>query len=433
MPHRRQVYILSARARCSQLAVDLTIQVQLGADFEPPQRPPIAPTLHTPPPPPSPPRPGVPRTETIVENGQTVVVQVASRLRYVTPLRATLSTFFLAEASAEASAEAGASALGNAMGLTMPETTHATVLLNLVADGGTWAQCAPVSGSVPTTPLPCRTGDAPARCVDGARPCAAAADNLRDPSVEFETPAFPDGAALLFIEFALPTEQEYGKLLFDGIEAVDDVVSRGYELVLRDAHHVPLRTQCVPWTSQRVQSHSEGLQHVQHRCADVFATDEDYATLSTVRFVTLTLPGERRMIWFESVTFVLRTLDEFSPSPPAPASPPPLAPQPATPPYSPDPSPPPLLSTLDFFARRAVPDTVLIAEALVEPCGQTSPQCAQHLRERRDTDPEFHFYDLGPSGCCVLLRAHNATADVLTALRTAPETRGGVSGVGHIA
>ena len=411
-----QVYILSAEARCTALALALHEEIILGDDFSPPSLPPVAPDVASPPPPPSPPRPGLPTAE-------------ARRVSYVHATRVLLSTFFLAEVGTDNATITDHT--GNLMGVRSYSTsaTRTATVVALPGDAYAWAQCD--EALLGQRSLPCRSGDAPVRCVDGARPCGATAyDNMLAPSLEmdFSADVTTTDSYLFAVEFKLPEPEEYGRLLFEAVEANDG--ARGYELVLRDAHHVPLAVQCEPWTTQSVQGWTAGLRHVQHRCASVLATEDDYYELARPRYLTLTLPGAMRMIWLEDLVLQWRTIEEFPPRPPPSPDPPPAPPTAASPPFPPDPSPPPVAS-YTWYAGVDLAGTALQSNAtLQEPCQLTRDACSHLLYEQRLRDARFQCFALTESGCCTLHTLTNTTAVVTNALAAAPVTRGGAAGVG---
>lgn len=363
-------------------------------------------------------------------------------MQYVYPARAILSTFFVAEVASSNLSTSVTDFTGNAMGLTSYSSLakRTSTIASLLSDPHQWAMCSLNRVSVGQL-LPCRSGDKPERCIDGARMCGSTVyANMLNPFLELDLTkdvpanALDERAYFFAVEFKLPVEQDYARLLFEGAQAYEGVVSRGYELTIRDAHHIPLRVQCEPWTSQSVQSWTEGLRYVQHRCAKVLATDSDLVELSKVRYVTFTLPGAMRMIWLEDIVLLWRTIDEFPPRPPPSPSLPTLPsapPAPGAPPFAPDPSPPPV-STHTWFPNKALDSSILIIDVALEPCQLTEEKCGHHLYERRLTDAAFTVFELSESGCCYLYKPFNDTNTVKTALQGLSVTRGGVSGVGVV-
>lgn len=382
---RAQVYVLSAEARCTQLA--LTLQeafVFEDASWTPPSFPPIAPDVDPPPLPPPPPSPKVPEGE-------------AAHLTYLDETPAYLSSYFVAEERGDGFA--GSDATGARTPLLQAGATREAVLEQLrtgAAPFGHWAACANASA-----PLPCRTADTKARCLDGARRCADDhLANMRNPWVELDLlEALPavethDTRYFFALEIVLPPEREYGALLFRGVGGAVDV---GYEVHTYDQHHNPTPVRCQTWQAQRLTAYSPGLRAVQYVCLDALASEAAYAAMRAVRHVRLVLPGEVRMVWVDSLRAVFRTLRDSNPSPPPPPGAPPSPPSPGFPPDAPA-----ATGDCDFYegatdATFSLPPSG--ATVLEEPCGLTPKACCTIAHE-----VGAFLFDLSLSGCCTLYK-----------------------------
>jgi hypothetical protein len=392
------VYIVSAEARCSALATSMLQAFVLGDGFSPPMPPPLLdPAPPPPPPPPSPPRPRLPRAED-------------GRIVYQSPLAATLSTHFLGGAEtdpATASTEVGAlMALANVANDTRED------VLQRITNGGLgpmeWAACSEALADR-GAPLPCRTGDFPHRCIDGAEHCGAVEENTRAPWVELNLrEGLPTDRDYYFfaLEVSLPPEPELGSLFFASAQGVSDdrgdVTNRFYELEVFDAHHNPLPVQCKPYHKQSVDFYTAGMTHFQHVCLDALAPDEAYVAMRHVRYVRLTLLGEDRMLWLDGVRVTWRTLDALPPASPPPPPPPPTPPQPGAPP---DPPPPPTAWGCREYAHYAFAGTYAVA--FREPCGLSGEQCCSLAYQHNHTAA----WHLSASGCCTLLDVPDAEHD----------------------
>lgn len=290
------------------------------------------------------------------------------------------------------------------------EILHATTL----QVWSKWAGCSNqqvTSKSSGTPPLPCRTGSSPSTCFDGARRCGTLEENSRDPYVEFVLDFVQSGYYLFAIEFTLPDSPVYGPLLF---KSYYETGGTGYTVTLTDDHRLPLSVECLPLSEQNVVFWIEGLRLVQHRCARVLASDEELEELSRVRHVKITLNGEHRQLWVDSVQLIFRRPIEVSysirvnlsssqtelirvgrkayPSPPVQS--PYLPPQPKAPPDAPFLSDVKNCST--FFGRYDVPQEATVL--LHEPCGITIQDCCQHAHENGADG-----FQINGAGCCDLL------------------------------
>lgn len=373
------VYLLSSSARCSRLATELQQSFVFEGGFSPPSLPPIAPDVAPPPPPPSPPRPSIPRAE-------------SDRMRYVHPSAVLLSTYFVGDNSSVSQLSTDT---GNLMAInTLDPSTR-----NLVVEGlptrtkGTWAQCSSAS-SMADAPLPCRTGDSESRCISGGRHCSKTASNTEAPWLEVDMRNdVPNDRDYYFfaIEFTLPTTPQYASLLF---QSDYDPSNQFYTVSVMDALHTPLRTQCKSYSEQNVDHYTDGLTHFQYVCLNALATDAEYATMRDVRYVRITLTGSYRMIWFEGVRVLFRTLQELPPSPP---------PNPRSPPSPPDPGAPPDQPDIKAAQTCTLYENVSFAPEYVtlvfrEPCGLTKERCCELAYEHNSTT----VFSLSASGCCTL-------------------------------
>ena len=324
-----QVYILSAEARCSRLASAMMTRFVLGDGFSPPTPPPLdvirrEDIYRPPPPPPSP------------LAFATVPDEELGRIAFQSPVAVELSTYFLGGPELDpvtASAETGnAMALDNVANATREAALQA---ITWDLDKPQWAQCSEAlirEGAA----LPCRTGDLPQRCINGARHCGTTDENTRAPWIELDLrgdrPTERD-YHFFALEVALPADPELGPLFFQSAQGVSedigDVTNRFYELEVFDLNHNPLPTQCKAYHKQSIDFYTSGMTHFQYVCLDALADDAAFVAMRDVRFVRLTLLGEHRMLWLMGTRVLWRTLEALPPSlPPPPPPPPPLSPPP---------------------------------------------------------------------------------------------------------
>ena len=376
----------------------------LGTGFSPPALPPIFPAGAPPPPPPSPPTPSIPAEE-------------ARFIKRVSITSATLSTYFVPTVapSPPPYGEAYQRRLQSAaseLGVTTDSATRAELTTQLTALGSEttqWAACTEDLIAL-GAPLPCRTGGAPQRCIDGARACGTADENTRAPFLEldFHDLEVPfNGRAYLFeVEFRIPADEEYGALLFHPPSTYggDVQANRGWKLTVFDHYRIPLSKQCLDWNlGSSATEHTEGLTRVIHACLPATATDADYEELAEARFLKMELIGEFRQIWLDNVnvnfraivepttaadgTIVYRVADAPPPPPPQ-ISPSPSPPHPADPP-----SPPPARAFTWYsqLAPRQWEDRIITEE----PCGLMKEECAA-LADANDASG----FVLSASGCC---------------------------------
>jgi len=393
---RTQVYLLSAEARCNALASAMTSAYLLDASFDPPGLPPLDTVLvpPPPPPPPSPPRPKLPRAE-------------SDHIVYIHPTRVVLSTYFIG--GYETDAATASTATGNLMPLTNLANATRAAALNLSLHPFPYTQWVACPAALTDAPLPCRSGDAPGRCVDGHRRCGTTEANTEAPFMELDLlHEWPTDRDYYFfaMELTLPTAPALARLLFESSQGGDG--GRLYEVTVYDESHNPLPTQCKPAAEQSVDYYQEGFVHFQYVCLEALATDAAYAAMRHVRFVRLTLPGAYRMLWFESVRLVLRTLRDLAPSPPPSPTSPPAPPAPVAPPDAPAPD---ASHVCVEHPGKAFADGLLV-EAIEEPCHLTPAQCCAHAYAFNHTVA----YTLSASGCCTLLGLATPDAGVAAAL-----------------
>jgi len=405
--------VSSAEARCTRLALTLqTAYIYEGDSWTPPHLPPVAPDVAPPPSPPPPPAPAIPFDE------QQHIFHVAATAAY-------LSTYFVAESGGEGP---GADATGARTPLEQEDATRDAVVALIDGGGATyghWAACGQSASA--SAPLPCRSGDTAGRCLDGARRCQTDyADNMREPWVELDLlDALPavetrDQRYFFALEIALPPEEEYGRLLFRAAGGSEDL---GYEVETFDAHHNPTPRRCQTWQDQQVTAHSPGTRALQFVCLPALASEEDYATMRTVRYVRLALPGEMRMVWVDALRPVFRTLRDSEPSPPPPPGPPPSPPSPVFPPDAPA-----VAVECTFYEGQL--DTglslmILEEDMLEEPCGLSPKACCTVAHEVGAT-----LFTVGASGCCMAYTGAVTVPGGLASSLASGATRVGVSGFG---
>lgn len=388
-----QVYLLSAEARCDKLAISMMESFLFDGSFTPPSLPPLE-TVLVPPPPPPPPSPPVPR----------IPREESDRVVYVEPSVVRLSTYFLGES--ETDPTTASTALGNQMALSnVANATRAAALQTITSESlpiSAWAACSTASAAAP---LPCRTGDTPSRCLDGARHCGSTEDNTEAPFLEIDLLSeWPDDRPYYFfgLEILLPRASELATLFFSSSQGGTD--DRFYTVTVYDETHNPLATQCKPYYEQSLDHYTDGLVHFQFVCLEALAEDSAYEAMTHVRFVRLTLTGSYRMIWLEGLTVVLRTTVDLEPSPPPSPGLPPSPPSPLAPP-----DPPPDLRSCAFHNQLVFdPTVVALTEAFVEPCGLSPAECCALAYDHSDT----FVFQLSAAGCCTLF----STDSIPTAL-----------------
>ena len=377
----------------------------LADGFSPPGLPPLA-TLEQPPPPPpppSPPRPKLPRSE-------------SDHIVYLHPEAVELSTYFIGDY--ETDPATASTATGNLMPIAnMADATRKAVFKRITAEAlnyTRWAACSTALIEA-HAPLPCRTGDAPSRCVDGHRHCGTTATITLEPFLELDLRAqWPGDRDYYFfgLDLVLPSAPAHGRLFFESSQGGS--ADRFYEVSVMDEAHNPLPTQCKPYYEQSVDHHTDGLVYLGFVCLEALATDAEYAAMRHVRFVRLTLTGAYRMLWLERVRVVLRTLRDAPPSPPPSPTTPPPPPLPGAPPDAPGPDPSHVCTEHPLKAFAAG----LLVEAVHEPCHLTPAQCCAHAYEFDHTVA----YALTASGCCTLLALAAPSAAAAAALAAGTPT-----------
>ena len=397
------VYILSAEARCSRLASQMMTRFVLGDGFSPPSPPPIDVVIREdvnrpPPPPPSP------------LAFATLAEEEKGRVVFQSPEAVSLSTYFMG--GAETDPSTASPNLGNAMALhNVKNTTREAALTDITnfLYKPQWAQCSQAlidAGAV----LPCRTGDYPYRCIDGARRCDTTWNNMHEPWIELDLrQGRPTDRDYHFfaLEVALPADAELGSLLFQSAQGVSedrgDVTNRFYALEVFDENHNPLATQCKPYHKQSVDFYSVGMTHFQYVCLDALADDAAFVAMRDVRFVRLTLLGAYRMLWLMGTRVLWRTLEALPPSLPPPPPEPPVPPIATAPP-----DPPPVTYGGCHMYHDISIATRKFPVAIKEPCGLTFDDCCRLAHEHAHT-AAFH---LSPSGCCTLLAVHDVADQI---------------------
>ena len=394
------VYLLSTLSRCERLAASLNEQFVLDGSFTPPSlspRPP--PHANSPPPPPPPPRPRLPSIE-------------QARIYYQNPAWVYLSTYSIGDAQTDA--ETMSSTRGKYMALTnVANATRDAVLAELhTVPMENWASC---TLSLRLAPLPCRTGDTPSRCIAGSRHCESVETNTREPWLElslddayasdddkYQANRPSDTLAWYFfgLELRLPADPDYGRLFFESAEGSG---GEFYSVTLFDEHHQLLSTQCKSHTEQSIDRFVDGLRELQYICSEALATNEQLSALQRVHFVQITLTGEYRVLWLESIRVLWRTLERLPPSRP----PPPVAPSPPPAPSAPPDAPPPPPAVCTHYAGKRF-DANALDVIVREPCGFDGAQCclkAHEFNQLPNTTLEMAVvaYELSLSGCCVLL------------------------------
>ena len=395
-----QVYILSAEARCSRLASVMMTRFVLGDGFSPPLPPPLDVVMNediirSPPPPPSP------------IAFATVPDEELGRVVFQSPQAVELSTYFMG--GVEVDAATASFETGNAMALNNVDNATREAAFQAITyslDKPHWAQCSQALIDDKGAALPCRTGDYPQRCINGAEHCGTTEENMRAPWMELDLrEGKPTDRDYYFfaLEVALPAVPELGELFFQTAQGVSedrgDVTNRFYELEVFDHNHNPLSVQCKPYFKQSVDFYSEGMTHFQYVCLDALAEDDAYVAMRDVRFVRLTLLGEYRMLWLMGTRALWRSMDALPPLSPPPPPVPPVPPMPVAPP---DPPPPPPSHNCHEYANLAFGDTYPIA--FKEPCGLTPAACCTLAYDHNHTAA----WHLSPSGCCTLLEVPEA-------------------------
>ena len=160
-------------------------------------------------------------------------------------------------------------------------------------------------------PFPCRTSVLPERCLNGDRKCSTAAHNGDAPFVELDFHA--TGQTNFYphlLVFKIPPIEEYAKLLFHSLNN-DVAENRGWKVTLYNSSHglidVPVQDYNI---GSNVAEHSEGLTTVQHALFGAITSDATYASASRARFMRVTLLGDLRQIWLDSIQLYVRDVPE---------------------------------------------------------------------------------------------------------------------------
>jgi hypothetical protein len=313
--------------------------------------------------------------------------------------------------------------LQSELGVTVDAAQRATLDAAVAGLGTTptkWAGCTD-SLVAAGAPLPCRTAGNPIRCLDGARHCATAEENTHEPFLELDfheyVPEFGGRMYFFLVSLRLPPEEEYARLMFHPLAMYggDVVENRGWRLRVYDDHHHDLPVQCQDWNyGASATEYTEGLVDLHHLCLKPTADDNDYSVLSKARFLRITLIGNYRQLWVDSVKVYFRAITDLKPGTndtyviaSAPPPPPTPTPTPHPPPAPPDPPAPPPTSCT-FYANEV--KTGWEQHVVVrEPCGLTQERCCALAEEHnRRVDPMalagwVDSYVLSATGCCVLL------------------------------
>jgi hypothetical protein len=401
------VYFLSAEARCSRLATQMMTAFMLGDGFSPPPLPPRPTNVPPPPPPPPPPRPRLPAAE-------------EGRVVFQDPLAVTLSTYFIG--GVETDPTTASTATGNAMARdNVANATREQAFQDITwtVPQHQWAACSEAlvgTGAV----LPCRSGDFPQRCINGARHCGTTWENTHEPWVEIDLrEGKPTDRDYYFfaLYIMLPTEPEYGKLFFASGQGVSedrgDVTNRFYELEVYDENHNPLRTQCKPYHRQSTDFYTIGMAYFQYVCLEALAEDAEYEQMRHVRFVRLTLLGEYRTLWLTGLRAEWRSLEALPPSMPPPPPTPPTPPMPVAPPDAPE-----VVHNCHTYDDFSFGNAYAVA--FEEPCGLTADDCCRLAYDHAHTAA----WHLSPSGCCTLLDVPSADQANLASQAIQPQVSG---------
>ena len=190
-------------------------------------------------------------------------------------------------------------------------TTREAVLMDITNSlhRPQWAQCSQAlidAGAV----LPCRTGDYPHRCVDGARHCDTTWDNMHEPWIELDLrQGRPTDRDYHFfaLEVALPADPGLAELFFESAQGVPRIVAtsttalraRGLGREPQPAAHA---VQAVPQAVGRLLGGHDAFQYV---CLDALADDAAFTTMR--RAIALTLLGAYRMLWLMGTRAVARS------------------------------------------------------------------------------------------------------------------------------
>ena len=358
---------------------------------------------------------------------------------YQEPSAVTLSTYFLGGVEIEPAT--ASTKLGNFMALkNVANATREDALRQITYDlkPNGWAACSAKlldQGAV----LPCRTGDLPARCINGAEHCGTIAENTHEPWAEIDLrEGVPTDRDYYFfaLEVDLPPDPELGSLFFQSSQGISedrgDVTNRYYEIEVFDLNHNPLSIKCKPYFKQSVDVYADGMAQFQYVCLDALASDDAYVIMRHVRYVRVTLLGDHRLLWLNGMRVMWRTVNELPPATPPPPPVPPMPPSPGAPPDAPDFGHGCHEYTPSSFTFQAVSFGDKYSVAFEEPCGLSASECCRLAYEHTNT-AAFH---LSPSGCCTLLNVPEADHAALAATALKPtvvETPHGTPGKAVVA
>ena len=370
------VYILSAEARCKNLAVEMNVRYGLDATWSPPSLPPLAPDVLPPPPPPPNPYPALPK----------------GTAHYVRFEGVTLSTYFF-PGIAEDTASLPFIGTANDIILEAPSFFREKISKTMRSEPlSEWAAC---SYEQRDAALPCRTGALPERCVDGGRRCGTVEQNTAFPWMEIQLDDEHhrvDNSYLWAIEFTLPDSEEFAPMLFQQANDVGLEGDTGYTVIVYDDTHTPLKTQCKTLGEQQSPRYVVGKRRHQHLCLRGTDDDAAYVELTRARYVRIVLTGQLRQFWLNDVKIVFHKLLALeNPIPPPSPRPPPAPPQPIAPPDA----PPAALDNCVFNAHRSYSAQRLtwIAD---EPCGLDPIQCCVAAASANGSNA----FRLSDAGCC---------------------------------
>lgn len=339
------VYYLSQATRCERLAQDLAGRIYYSK-LSPPSAPPLLPM--EPPPPPSPPRPGLP--EGMVSRAPEEVLLSTYRVPSYEATKPLFDGYY----------------------------TRSTIL-------GTTLRSVAVAkrACVPGAPLACATGNTPTRCIGGARHCRTAATNAHDPYAHIYWKPVPR-QYLWGFRFVLPSTEQLARLVV-GKKRLELFGERDEPLTCAEGN-------------VEVFDLPEDKHVLEVKCAPADWTAADLHAMARVRHAKLTLLGEYRQIWFQSIEIIERTFigagikDAPSP-PPEPPPAPPSTPAPAG----------AAAYVCGFDANSyftAAGEARVAHRSYDESCGLTRAQCCDKLGE---LSASYGAFEIDDAGCCVLV------------------------------
>ena len=235
---------------------------------------------------------------------------------------------------------------------------------------------------VPGSPLGCISGSLPSTCLDGSRRCGTPHDNAKDPFVEIRF-KLPDRDYLWGIEIKHVRNEQLSEL-FVGPKKIEIFGIRDEPLPCAEGNEEIVGIDRDTWQNQIV-------------CHPPDATDAQLYALGGAYRVRLTLLGEFRQVWLESISVISRPLLAVPDIFPAPSPPPPKPDLPPGSAPSPPPSPPDG-TTCSFFPNTFVDPSVTDFKVEHEPCGITRQECCMHKRKAESRGATI--FTIGDSGCC---------------------------------